>query len=85
MFFSIDFSNDLAIYDQIIRQIKFAVADGSLKRCNSERSKLIRLRLQQVLSEAKHSGLEADEIFAMVKEEWKALEKKLPSASRTSQ
>jgi GntR family transcriptional regulator len=31
MFFSIDFSNDLALYDQIIRQIKFAVAGDVLK------------------------------------------------------
>src|SRR3989304_2944315 len=31
MFFTIDFSNDLAIYDQIIRQVKFAVAGGVLK------------------------------------------------------
>ncbi|MCC6127080.1 MAG: GntR family transcriptional regulator [Pirellulales bacterium] len=31
MFFNIDFSNDLALYEQIIRQIKFAVAGGVLK------------------------------------------------------
>jgi GntR family transcriptional regulator len=31
MFFTIDFSNDLALYDQIIRQIKFAVAGEVLK------------------------------------------------------
>jgi GntR family transcriptional regulator len=31
MFFNIDFSNDLALYDQIIRQIKFAVAGEVLK------------------------------------------------------
>ena len=31
MFFTIDFSNDLALYDQIIRQIKFAVAGELLK------------------------------------------------------
>src|SRR5271157_1519108 len=31
MFFNIDFSNDLALYDQIIRQVKFAVAGEVLK------------------------------------------------------
>jgi GntR family transcriptional regulator len=121
MFFNIDFSNDLALYDQIIRQIKFAVAGGVLKpgemipsvrelareltlnpntvarayrqlqsdgilasirgtglvvgesafeRCCRERSELIRARLRQVLAEAKHSRLETDEIFTLVREEW---------------
>ena len=31
MFFTIDFSNDLALYDQIIRQIKFAIAGEVVK------------------------------------------------------
>ena len=31
MFFQIDFANPLAIYDQVVRQIKFAVAGGVLK------------------------------------------------------
>jgi GntR family transcriptional regulator len=31
MFFQIDFSNGLAIYDQVVRQVKFAVAGGVLK------------------------------------------------------
>jgi GntR family transcriptional regulator len=31
MFFQIDFSNSLAIYDQIVRQIKFAIAGEVLK------------------------------------------------------
>ncbi len=31
MFFHIDSHNGLAIYDQIVRQIKFAVAGGALK------------------------------------------------------
>ncbi len=30
MFFSIDPSNGVAIYDQIVRQIKFAIAEGTL-------------------------------------------------------
>ena len=31
MFFNIDPSNGLAIYDQVVRQVVFAVADGTLK------------------------------------------------------
>ncbi len=31
MFFHINFSSDLAIYDQVVRQIKFAIAGGLLK------------------------------------------------------
>jgi GntR family transcriptional regulator len=31
MFFQIDFSNGLAVYDQVVRQVKFAVAGGLLK------------------------------------------------------
>ncbi len=30
MFFQIDSQNGLAVYDQIVRQVKFAVADGAL-------------------------------------------------------
>jgi GntR family transcriptional regulator len=124
MFFTIDFANDLALYDQIIRQIKFAVAGEVLKpgemipsvrelareltinpntvarayrqlqtdgvlasirgtgllvaetafeRCLQERRELIRVRLRQVLSEARQSRLGAEEIFGIVQEEWAAL------------
>lgn len=31
MFFSIDTSDDVAIYEQIVRQVKFAIAEGSLQ------------------------------------------------------
>lgn len=31
MFFSIDTSNGVAIYEQIVRQVKFAVAEGTLR------------------------------------------------------
>jgi len=30
MFFQIDFADKLAIYDQVVRQVKFAVANGVL-------------------------------------------------------
>ena len=31
MFFQIDFTDELPIYDQVVRQVKFAVAGGALK------------------------------------------------------
>jgi hypothetical protein len=31
MFFAIEFSDGLAIYEQIVRQVKYAVAAGALK------------------------------------------------------
>jgi GntR family transcriptional regulator len=126
MFFHIDPHNGLPIYDQIVRQIKFAVAGGVLKssemipsvrelarelainpntiarayrqlqddgvingvrgtglevatgaaaRCRDERIKLIRARLRQVLTEAKQSHLEAEQVRDLVEKEMKAVEK----------
>jgi GntR family transcriptional regulator len=126
MFFHIDPHNGLSIYDQIARQIKFAVAGGVLKagemipsvrdlarelainpntiarayrqlqddrvlepvrgtglevatgageRCRSERLKLIRARLRQVLTEAKQSGLDPRELRALVDKELAAVER----------
>ncbi len=126
MFFHVDPHNGLPIYDQIARQIKFAVADGILKtrelipsvrelarelainpntiarayrqlqddrvlepvrgaglevasgaaeRCRNERVKLIRVRLRQVLSEAKHSRLDARELRELVEKELSAIER----------
>jgi len=120
MFVHVDPAHDLAIYDQIVRQIKFAVAHGAVgvgelvpsvrelarelainpntvaraylqlqnenvletvrglglavaagadKRCRQERGKLIQARLHQVLSEARHSGLELAEIRKLIEAE----------------
>jgi DNA-binding transcriptional regulator YhcF (GntR family) len=125
MFFHIDPHNGLAIYDQIVRQVKFAVAGGVLKsgelvpsvrelardltinpntiarayrqlqddrvletvrgtgmevatgageRCRSERLKLIRARIRQVLIEAKQSRLDARELRDLVEKELSAIE-----------
>ena len=127
MFFRIDFSDGLAIYEQVVRQVKFAVAGGLLKvgelvpsvrelarelainpntvarayrqlqgdgvlepvrgtglavaagaaeRCRGERVSLIRTRLQQVLVEAKHSRLDAEELRTMVQAELAAIEQR---------
>ncbi len=120
MFFQIDFNDELAIYDQVVRQVKFAVAgavlrpgelvpsvrelareltinpntvarayrqlqdDGVLNavrgtglavaegadlRCRGERVQLIRTRLRQVLSEARQSRLDADELRTLILDE----------------
>jgi GntR family transcriptional regulator len=120
MFLHVDVRNGLAVYDQIVRQVKFAVADGALRsgelvpsvrelareltinpntvarayrqlqddgvleiirgtglsiattarrHCQSERTKLIRSRLRLVLEEALHSGLDADDIDVLMRDE----------------
>jgi len=120
MFYRIDFGNELAIYDQVVRQVKFAVAGevlrvgelvpsvrelareltinpntvarayrqlqvdrvletvrgtglavvaGAHKRCRTERVKLIRDRLKQVLVEARQSRLDAGELRSLVESE----------------
>ncbi|HVC99156.1 MAG TPA: GntR family transcriptional regulator [Pirellulales bacterium] len=125
MFFSIDPSDGLAIYDQIVRQVKFAVASGAVKpgeliasvrelarelainpntvarayrqlqaegvlqslrgtglavagqaakQCRGERVELIRARFRQVLTEAKQSRLDADELRSLIEQELAAIE-----------
>lgn len=126
MLFHVDTRNGLAVYDQIVRQMKFAVADGALRSgelvpsvrelarelainpntvarayrqlqddgvletvrgtglavaaaarrpCQSERAKLIRTRLRQVLEEAQRSGLDVGEIGQMFQTELEAVRK----------
>lgn len=126
MLFHVDTRNGLAVYDQIVRQMKFAVADGALRSgelvpsvrelardlainpntvarayrqlqddgvletvrgtglavtaaarrpCQSERAKLIRARLRQVLEEAQRSGLDVGEIGQMFQIELEAVRK----------
>lgn len=126
MFFHIEPHDSLAIYDQIVRQVKFAVAGGLLKpgelvpsvrelareltinpntiarayrqlqgdrvldavrgtglevasgareRCHAERLKLIRVRLRQVLTEAKQSRLEPRELRELVEKELSGIER----------
>jgi GntR family transcriptional regulator len=120
MFLHVDVRNGLAVYDQIVRQMKFAVADGALRsgelvpsvrelarelainpntvarayrqlqedgvlepvrgtglsiaaaarrQCQAERTKLIRARLRLVLEEAFNSGLDGDDIAALMQDE----------------
>jgi GntR family transcriptional regulator len=127
MLFHVDTRNGLAVYDQIVRQVKFAVADGAVRsgelvpsvrelardlainpntvarayrqlqddgvletvrgtglavapaarrQCQSERTKLIRARLRLVLEEALRSGLDGEEIAALVGMEVEAVRKK---------
>jgi GntR family transcriptional regulator len=126
MFFQIDPSNGLAIYDQISRQIKFAIAGealaigalipsvrelareltinpntvarayrglqdegvlepvrgqglavaaGALERCRCERVRLIQERLRHVLTEAKQSRLDGEQLRALVEQEMATLQR----------
>ncbi len=120
MFFTIDPSDDLAIYDQVVRQVKFAVAGDAVKvgelvpsvrelarelrinpntvarayrqlqtdgvlesvrgtglavargadeHCRTERVRLIRQRLRQVLLEARQSRLDCAQLRGLVESE----------------
>lgn len=120
MFLHVDAHNGLAVYDQIVRQVKFAVANGTLRtdelvpsvrelarelainpntvarayrelqdeqvlvtvrgtglavaansrrHCQTERTRLLRERLRQALTEARQSGLEPEEIEKLVRAE----------------
>lgn len=126
MFINIDPTNGLAIYDQIARQVIFAVAGGALKPgqlvpsvrelarelavnpntvarayrqlqadgvlepvrgtglavtakapqfCRSQRLRLLRDRIRQVLTEAGQSRLDGDKLRAMVQEELERLDR----------
>jgi DNA-binding transcriptional regulator YhcF (GntR family) len=127
MFFTIDPSNGVAIYEQVVRQVVFAVADaalqtgdlvpsvrelarelainpntvarayrqlqddgilqsvrgtglavadGACRRCQDQRLKLIRCRIQQVLVEAKQSRLDRQELRNLVEAELVAIDGK---------
>ena len=129
MYFAVDAANGLPIFEQIVRQVKFAVASGAVKtgepipsvrelarelainpntvarayralqdegiidavrglrlevaagaseRCRTQRQKLIRERLRQVLIEAKQSRLEIEEIRALFETELSALTRNNP-------
>lgn len=120
MLLKIDTANGLAIYEQVVRQLKFAIASGKLrrgelvpsvrelskqlainpntvarayrqlqdenvletirglgmqimsgaeKRCRTDRKKLISVRLEAVLKEARQSGLLRDEVRKLVEKE----------------
>jgi len=126
MFFTIDPSNGLAIYEQVVRQVVFAiaagalqtgdmvpsvrelarelainpntvarayrqlqddgvlqivrgtglaVADGASRRCQAERLKLLRRRIQQVLVEAQQSRLEHAQLRSLVESELAAIKR----------
>ncbi|MHC4401717.1 MAG: GntR family transcriptional regulator [Planctomycetota bacterium] len=126
MFFFIDPTDDLAIYDQVVRQMKFAVASQVVKvgelvpsvremarelvinpntvarayrrlqaggvlesvrgtglavaagadaRCRTERVALIRARLRQVLTEARQSRMDPDQLQKLIEGELAAVQR----------
>jgi GntR family transcriptional regulator len=131
MFFQIDPSNGQPIYAQIVRQVKFAIAEqtlrpgqllpsvrklstqlavnpntvtrafqelqsedlietlrgrgvavasGALAECRKQRKKIIGDRVEAVIVEAMRSGMEADEIRAIVERKVKSLTGKITAA-----
>ncbi len=57
-----------------VRGTGLEVSAGASERCRSERLKLIRGRIRQVLTEAKQSRLDFDGLRALVEKELAALE-----------
>ena len=58
-----------------VRGTGLEVAVGAGERCRSERLKLIRARLRQVLTEAKQSRLEPQGLRELVEKELRSIEK----------
>ena len=58
-----------------VRGTGLAVTSAARKRCQDERVKLLRGRLRQVLTEAKHSQLDGTELREIVEEELARLQK----------
>lgn len=132
MFFSIDPGNGVAIYEQVVRQVKFAIADktlrpgqllpsvrvlsqqlainpntlnrafqqlqsegileslrgrglavcdGATKTCVSARHSLLSNRFKDVIAEALHSGLSADDVRSLVSEALANLDGKVDTIS----
>ena len=127
MFIHVDHHNGLAVYEQIVRQVKFSIADGAIratelvpsvrelarelainpntvarayrelqsenlltavrgtglavtatarKRCQADRKQMIQERVRQVIDEAIHSGLDAEQIDLLVAAEMKRVKSK---------
>ncbi len=132
MFFSIDPGNGVAIYEQVVRQVKFAIADktlrpgqllpsvrvlsqqlainpntlnrafqqlqsegileslrgrglavceGATKTCTNARRVLLSDRFRDVIAEALHSGLSADDVQSIVSETLTKLDGKVNTIS----
>ena len=58
-----------------VRGTGLEVASGAAARCREERVKLIRGRLRQVLTEARQSHLEPQQVRELVEKELKVIEK----------
>jgi GntR family transcriptional regulator len=70
MFIQIDFSNGLAIYDQVVRQVKFAIAQGALKPGNrivSVRELAKELAINPNTVARAYQQLQADGVLEMVR------------------
>jgi GntR family transcriptional regulator len=70
MFFSIDANNGVAIYDQIVRQVKFAIAEGSLRPGQllpSVRSLSVELALNSNTIARAYQQLQSDGVLELLR------------------
>ncbi|MEQ1825279.1 MAG: GntR family transcriptional regulator [Pirellula sp.] len=70
MFFSIDANNGVAIYDQIVRQVKFAIAEGSLRPGQllpSVRSLSVQLALNPNTIARAYQQLQSDGVLELLR------------------
>lgn len=85
MFFSIDPANGIAIYDQITRQIKFAVASGVLEPGElvpSVRELARQLAVNPNTVSRAYGKLQTDEVLSMVRGTGLQVTKKAPQRCR---
>lgn len=85
MFFTIDPNNGLAIYDQIVRQVKFAVASGALapgQLVPSLRELASQLALNPNTIARAYRDLQAEGILDMVRGTGLEVSSKAPKACR---
>jgi GntR family transcriptional regulator len=87
MFFSIDPSNGVAIYEQIVRQVKFAIAEGTL--CPGQLLPSVRQLSQQLAINPNtiaraYQQLQADEVIETLRGRGLAVARGRPSGAARS-
>ena len=65
-----------------VRGMGLAVAPGADKRCRSDRVKLVQARLDEVLFEARQSGLDGAEVRQMIEDSLLSLDKKVAARKK---
>ncbi len=55
---------------ETVRGTGLQVTEGAPDRCRAERREIVRRRLRGAMEEARRSGLDREEVEAMIREEW---------------